>query len=190
LVGSFVARPMDKVEKFTGFPVPVVVFRVRYLAEFIFHITVNLNGFRRWQSSVLKSVRDMGFELRYVENGMDPAEIVGEQNSNGVPADMVKDLEGTEVAFGECTRGTGSADEFGKDKYFIARVEWWRRSPVRVRGCLVALLSELEGFCKIEVKFLKVGSEFPGPERRDVVLRMDVQGRVVVLVREEWRDAC
>jgi len=103
---------------------------------------------------------------------------------------MVEDLEGTEVAFRERMRGTGSADEFGKDEYFIARVERRGRSPVRVRGCLVALLSELEGFCKIEVEFLEVGGEFPGPERCDVVLRMDVQGWVVALVREEWRDAC
>jgi len=132
----------------------------------------------------------MGFELRYMENRMDPAEIVGERNSNGVLADMVEDLEGTEVAFGECTRGTGSADEFGKDEYFIAGVERRGRSPVGVRGCLVVLLSELEGFCKIEVKFLKVGSEFPGTEQGDIMLRMDVQGRVVALVREEWRDAC
>jgi len=80
----------------------------------------------------------------------------------------------------------GSADEFGKDEYFITRVERQRGSPVRVRGCLVALLSEPEGFCKIEVKFLKVGSEFPGLEQGDVVLRMDVQGWVVALVREEW----
>jgi len=181
---------MDKVEKFTGFPVPVVIFRVRYLVEFIFHITVNLNGFQWWRSSVLKSVQDVGFELRYMENGMDPAEVVGERNSNGVLADTVEDLEGTEVAFGERMRGMGSVDEFGEDEYFIARVEQWRWSPVRVRGCLVALLSKFEGFCKIEVKFLKVGSEFLGPERCDVVLRMDVQGRVVALVREEWRDAC
>jgi len=181
---------MDKVENFTGFPVPVVIFRVRYLAEFIFHITVNLNGFRWWRSSVFKSVWDMGFELRYVENGMDPVEIVGERNLNGVPADTVKDLEGTEVAFREHTRGTGSVDEFGKDKYFITRVEQQRRSPVGVRGCLVALLSKLEGFCKIEVKFLKVGSEFLGPEQGDIMLRMDVQGWVVTLVREEWRDTC
>jgi len=125
-----------------------------------------------------------------MENGMDPAEIVGERNSNRVPADTVEDLEGTEVAFGEHTRGTGSADEFGKDEYFTTRVERQRGSLVRVRGCLVALLSELEGFCKREVKFLKVGSKFLGPERRDVVLQMDVQGRVVALVREEWRDAC
>jgi len=186
LVGSFVAHPTDEVEKFTGFPIPVVVFRVRYLVEFIFHITVNLNGFWWWRSSVLESVWDMGFKLRYMENGMDPAEVVGEQNSNGVPADAVEDLEGTEVAFGERTRGTGSADEFGEDEYFVAGVERRRRSPVGVRGCLVALLSELEGFCKIEVKFLKVGSKFPGLERCDVVLRMDVQGRVVALVCEEW----
>jgi len=125
-----------------------------------------------------------------MENRMDPAEVVGEQNSNGVLADTAKDLEGTKVAFGERTRGTGSADEFGEDEYFVAGVERRRRSPVRVRGCLVALLSELEGFCKIEVKFLKVGSEFPGPERHNVVLRMDVQGRVVALVREEWQDTC
>ena len=46
--------------------------------EFIFHITVNLNGFWWWQSSVLKLVQDVGFELRYMENGMDPAEVVGE----------------------------------------------------------------------------------------------------------------
>jgi len=190
LVSSFVARPTDKVEKFTGFPVPVVIFRVRYLAEFIFHITINLNGFRWWWSSVLKSVRDVGFKLRYMENGMDPVEVVGERNSNGVPADTVEDLEGTKVAFGERTRGTGSVDEFGKDEYFITGVERRRRSPVRVGGCLVVLLSELEGFCKIEVKFLKVGSEFPGPERRDVVLQMYVQGWVVALVCEEWRDTC
>jgi len=78
LVGSFVTHPMDEVEKFTGFPVPVVVFQVRYLAEFIFHITVNLNGFRWWRSSVLESVQDVGFKLRYMENGMDPAEVIGE----------------------------------------------------------------------------------------------------------------
>jgi len=109
---------------------------------------------------------------------------------NGVLADAVEDLEGTKVAFRERTRGMGSADEFGKDEYFIARVEQWRRSPVGVRGCLVALLSELEGFCKIEVEFLEVGGEFPGPERRNIVLRMDVQGQVVAFVCKEWRDAC
>jgi len=157
--------------------------------EFIFHITVNLNGFQWWWSSVLKSVRDVGFELRYMENGMDPVEIIGERNSNRVPADAVKDLEGTEVAFRERTRGMGSADEFGKDEYFIARVEQWR-SPVRVRGCLVVLLSELEGFCKIEVKFLKIGSKFLGPERCNIMLWMDVQGQMVALVCEEWQDAC
>jgi len=105
LVGSFIAHPTDKVEKFTGFPIPVVVFQVRYLAEFIFHITINLNGFWWWRSSVLESVQDVGFELRYMKNGMDPAEVVGERNLNGVPADMVEDLEGTEVVFGEHTRG-------------------------------------------------------------------------------------
>jgi len=125
-----------------------------------------------------------------MEHRMDPAEVVGERNLNRVPADTVKDLEGTKVAFGEHTRGTGSADEFGKDEYFIAGVEWQRRSLVRVRGCLVALLSELEGFCKIEVKFLKVGSKFPGPEQSDVMLWMDVQGWVVAFVHEEWQDAC
>jgi len=132
--------------------------------EFIFHITINLNGFRWWWSSVFKLVRDVGFELRYVENKMDPVEVIGERNSNGVLANAVKDLEGTKVAFGEHTRGTGSVDEFGKDEYFIAGVEQQRRSPVRVRGCLVVLLSELEGSRKIEVKFLKIGSEFPGTE--------------------------
>jgi len=157
--------------------------------EFIFHITVNLNRFQWWRSSVLESVWDVGFKLRYMENGMDPAEVVGERNSNGVPADTVEDLEGTKVAFGERTRGTGSADEFGKDEYFITGVERQRRSPVGVRGCLVALLSKLEGFCKIEVEFLEVGSEFPGPERCDVMLRMDVQGRMVALVHKEWQDA-
>ena len=103
---------------------------------------------------------------------------------------MVEDLEGTKVAFGEHMRGMGSADEFGKDEYFITGVERRRRSPVRVGGCLVVLLSELEGFCKIEVRFLKVGSEFPGPERHDVMLWMDVQGWVVAFVCEEWQDAC
>jgi len=103
---------------------------------------------------------------------------------------MVEDLEGTEVAFREHTRGMGSADEFGKDEYFIAGVERRRRSPVGVRGCLVALLSKLEGFCKIEVEFMEVGGEFPGPEQGDIMLWMDVQGRVVALVREEWQDAC
>jgi len=78
LVGSFIAHPTDKVEKFTGFPVPVVVFQVRYLTEFVFHITINLNGFWWWRSSVFESVWDVGFELRYVENRMDPAEIIGE----------------------------------------------------------------------------------------------------------------
>jgi len=51
-----------------------------------------------------------------------------------------------------------------------------------VRGYLVALLNELEGFCKIEVKFLKIGSKFPGPEQGNVMLWMDVQGWVVALV--------
>jgi len=125
-VSSFVAHPTDEVEKFTGFPVPVVVFQVRYLAEFIFHITVNLNGFQWWWSSVLESIWDMGFKLRYMENGVDPAEVIGEQNLNRVPANVVKDLEGTKVAFREHLRGMGSVDEFGKDEYFIARVEWWR----------------------------------------------------------------
>ena len=46
--------------------------------EFIFHITINLNGFWWWRSSVFESVWDVGFELRYVENRMDPAEIIGE----------------------------------------------------------------------------------------------------------------
>jgi len=132
----------------------------------------------------------MGFKLRYMENGMDPAEVIGERNLNGVLADTVKDLEGTKVAFGKRTRGTGSADEFGEDEYFIARVEQRRRSLVGVRGCLVVLLSELEGFCKIEVEFLEVGGEFLGLERRDVVLQMDVQGQMVALVHEEWQDAC
>jgi len=127
----------------------------------------------------------MGFELRYVKNGMDPAEIIGEQNSNRVPADVVKDLEGTKVAFGERMGRMGSVDEFGKDEYFVTRVEQ-QRSLVGVRGCLVVLLSELEGFCKIEVKFLKIGGEFTGLEQGDVVLRMDVQGWVVALVCEEW----
>jgi len=180
---------MDKVEKFTGFPVPVVIFQVRYLAEFIFHITVNLNGFWWWQSSVLKSVQDVGFELRYMENRMDPVEVIGEQNSNGVLADTVEDLEGTKVAFRECTRGMGSADEFGKDEYSITRVEQWR-SLVGVRGCLVALLSKLEGFCKIEVRFLEIGSEFASLEQGNVMLQMDVQGWVVALVCKEWQDAC
>jgi len=125
-----------------------------------------------------------------MEDRVDPVEVVGEQNSNGVPADTVEDFEGTEVAFREHTGRTSSADEFGKDEYFITGVEWQGRSPVWVRGCLVALLSELEGFCKIEVKFLKVGSEFPGPEQGGVVLWMDVQGQVVALVREEWQDTC
>jgi len=158
--------------------------------EFIFHITINLNGFWWWWSSIFESVQDVGFKLRYVENRMDPVEVVGERNLNGVPANAVKDLEGTKVAFGKHTRGMSSADEFGKDEYFVAGVEQWRRSPVGVRGCLVALLSKLEGFCKIEVKFLKIGSEFPGLERGDVVLRMDVQSWVVALVRKEWQDTC
>ena len=105
-------------------------------------------------------------------------------------SNVVKDLEGTEVAFGECPGGMGSVDEFGKDEYFVARVEWQRGSPVGVRGCLVALLSELEGFCKIEVKFLEIGSKFASPEQGDIMLWMDVQGWVVALVHKEWQDTC
>jgi len=157
--------------------------------EFIFHITVNLNGFQWWWSSVLKLVQDVGFELGYMESRMDPAEVISERNSNGVLANTVKDLEGTKVAFGGCPGGTGSADEFGKDEYFVTGVEW-QRSLVGVRGCLVVLLSELEGFCKIEVKFLEIGSEFASLEQGDIVLQMDVQGQVVALVREEWQDTC
>jgi len=38
----------------------------------------------------------------------------------------------------------GGVNELGEDENFVARVEQRRRSPVRVGGCLVSFLSELE----------------------------------------------
>jgi len=43
----------------------------------------------------------VGFELRDVENGMYPAEIVGKRDLNGVPTNAVDNLEGTDVSFGK-----------------------------------------------------------------------------------------
>ena len=77
MVGTLIPCPTNKVKEFARFRISVVIFGVRYFMEFIFYITVNLNGFGWWQSSVLKSVWDLGLKLRDVENGVYPAEIVG-----------------------------------------------------------------------------------------------------------------
>jgi len=36
-----------------------------------------------------------------MENGMYPVEIVGKRDTNGVPTDVVDNLEGTNVSFGK-----------------------------------------------------------------------------------------
>jgi len=41
----------------------------------------------------------VGFELRDVENGMYPAEIIGKRDTNRVPTNAVDNLEGTDVLF-------------------------------------------------------------------------------------------
>jgi len=77
LISAFITCPTNKVKQFTGFPISVIVFGVRYFTEFVFYVIVNHNRFGWWQSSVIKSVQDVGLKLRDMENGMYPAEIVG-----------------------------------------------------------------------------------------------------------------
>jgi len=101
LVSAFITCPMNNVKQFAGFPVLVIVFGVRNFPEFIFYIIVNHNGFRWWRSPVIKAVRDMGLELRDVENGMHPAEVVGKRDTNRVPTNAVDNFEGTNVSFGK-----------------------------------------------------------------------------------------
>jgi len=46
-------------------------------------------------------VWDAGFELRDVENGVYPVEVIGRRDTNGIPTNAVDDLEGTDVLFGK-----------------------------------------------------------------------------------------
>ena len=65
LISAFITCPTNKVKQFTGFPIPVTIFGVRYFPEFVFYVIVDHDGFGWWQSPVIKSVQDVGFKLRH-----------------------------------------------------------------------------------------------------------------------------
>jgi len=44
-------------------------------------------------------IQNAGLKLRDVENRMYPVEIIGKRDMNGVPTNVVDNLEGTDVSF-------------------------------------------------------------------------------------------
>jgi len=69
---------LNKVEEFTSLPTVIVVFRVRYLAEFILGFAIYFDWFGWRQSTVIEAVLDGGFELQDVEDWVNSAETVRE----------------------------------------------------------------------------------------------------------------
>ena len=61
-----------------------------------------------------------------------------------VSANMVNDLERTDVGFGEFSQRAGCPNELGQDENFITGVEWWRWDSMEVRHSLIVFLSELQ----------------------------------------------
>ena len=77
----------------------IVVLGVRDFPEFEFSLTIYFNGFWRQRSLVFEMVQSCWFELGHMENQMNAAEVIREGDVDGVPANAVDNLEGSEIRF-------------------------------------------------------------------------------------------
>src|SRR5258708_18569807 len=91
---------------------------------FIFHFAIQFY-WRGGLFSVWEGVREGGFELGEVENGVYPSELLWEADCNGVHAQGAYYLEQSQVLLRQFPRRSGCVEELCFYIYMIANPEGW-----------------------------------------------------------------
>ena len=102
---------------------------------------VNLDGFRRWQLLIRKSVWSGRLNLRNVEDRVDKAKFMQKAKTNGVVTNAVDNLEWSKVRLSEFMGRSGRLDIFQQEEDLLAWSDDWRRNASFIRSSLIALLS-------------------------------------------------